>query len=385
MTEQSIIRGKLFGDGKTVDVEVVGGKVRAVVPATRRKAVGNANTIIAPPLFDIQVNGVMGIDLHGATIRPEDFRTITNHMARWGVSHWVPTFVTSSLRDMEKGCRAYVASLSDPIVAAAAPGLHLEGPHISKMDGPRGAHPLRRVKPPRIKDFNRLYDAAEGKILYETLAPELPGAVAYIRALVKRGVAVSLGHHHATAEQITKAVDAGATLSTHLGNGALPTINRHQNIYWPQLAEDRLHASFIADLHHLPMPMLKTFTRCKGPNRSVLVSDCVHLTGLKPGKYELFEGQVELLKTGKICLTGTDLLAGSGMHLIQGVVNVARHTDFSLEEAFASATTVPAQLLQQKINFDLPKKGRKANFIAYHEGQKKPVFDAIYIGGQKVT
>ncbi len=384
MTDTTLIRGKLFGQGKTLDIEVCNGKVRDITSVTRRKAIGSATTIIAPTLFDIQVNGVNGIDLQGDTITPPDFRTITDHMASWGVSHWVPTFVTSSINDMEKGCRAYIEALADPIVAAAAPGLHLEGPNISTLDGPRGAHPIKHVKPPLLSDFNKLYKAAQSRILYVTIAPELPGAIPFIKSLVKRGVAVSLGHHNATAEQITKAVDAGATLSTHLGNGAASMIHRHQNILWPQLADDRLHASLIADLHHLPIPALKTFTRVKGPNRTVLVSDCVHLTGLKPGNYDIFEGKVELLKNGKICLSGTDLLAGSGLHLIEGVCNTAKHTDLTLQQAFACATTVPAKLLGQRINFDLPRKGRKANFIAFNNEKTKPRFTAIYINGRKI-
>jgi N-acetylglucosamine-6-phosphate deacetylase len=218
------------------------------------------------------------------------------------------------------------------------------------------------VRPPKLKDFDRLWRASENNILYTTLAPELPGAEPYIRDVVERGCVVSLGHHNATAQQIHAAVEAGARLSTHLGNGAHPKMQRHFNPLWPQLAEDRLMASLIADLHHLPEPVLKSFVRCKGVRNTILVSDSVHLAGMKPGVYELFGGKVQLHANGKITIPGTGLLAGSGLMLVQGVLNVARCTDLSLKQAIACATSTPARLLGLRSRGRLPQVGRKANF-----------------------
>ena len=366
------VRGRLVGAARPSDIEVRGGAVLRVDPAGRRPAdFGSRDAFIGPALFDIQVNGAAGHGLQGGQVRPDDVLAVTEHLAAWGVSHWVPTLITAPLEEMEHGCRMIAEALRDPCVARAVPGIHLEGPCISPNDGPRGAHPKAQVRPPKIADFDRLMTAAEGRILYTTLAPEWPGAPAYIRALVRRGVLAALGHHEATAVDIARAVDAGARLCTHLGNGSASLMKRHDNPFWPQLAEDRIAASLIADLHHLPAAALKTFVRAKGPARVILTSDCVRLAGMKPGKYREFGAEVELKRNGIICLSGTDLLAGSAMMLLQGVVNAWRSTDLTLEQAFACATTVPAGLFRVKRLSQPMGVGGRANFVVFEADHAK--------------
>lgn len=364
-SECLLVRGRLLGAEAATDIVLKNGTVRKVARAGTAPAdFGSDTAFIAPALFDIQVNGVGGFTLQGGHAVPEDLLRITRYLARRGVARWVPTLVTGSQEAMEHGCRVAVEALRDAEVARAVPGLHLEGPYISPMDGPRGAHPQAHVRPPSLREFNRFMKAAEDRVLYITVAPETPGAPEFIRSVVKRGVTVSLGHHHANEAQIARAVDAGARLSTHLGNGAASMIHRHQNPLWPQLAEDRLCASLIADLHHLPKPALKTFVRAKGPERTILVSDCVNLAGMAPGVYELFGASVEMKPDGKICLRGTDLLAGSGLMLLQGVINAWRATDLSLAQAVACASTVPARLFGLKTP-PMATPGRKANLMVF--------------------
>jgi N-acetylglucosamine-6-phosphate deacetylase len=273
-------------------------------------------------------------------------------------------------------------------VARAVPGFHIEGPYISPMDGPRGAHAKEYVRKPNLNEFDRLYEAAAERILYVTVAPELEGAAAFIKELTRRGVVVALGHHNGSADDIARAVDAGARLSTHLGNGLASMVHRHLNPLWPQLAEDRLHASLIADLEHLPAAVLNTFVRAKGPGHIILTSDCVHIAGLKPGKYALGSMPVELLPSGRICLSGTDLLAGSSLLLLQGVINAAEATDLSLAEAFASAGAIPAKLFGLKHRFAFPAVGTKANLVVFDvardaSGGKKAVIRGVIIDGER--
>ena len=134
---------------------------------------------------------------------------------------------------------------------AAIAGLHIEGPHISPEDGPRGAHPQHCVRPPDVDEFHRWQEASNGSVKLVTVSPEWPESPGYIEAVVREGVVVAIGHTKATTDQIRDAVNAGATLSTHLGNGAHSMLPRHPNYLWDQLAEDRLAASFIADGIHL--------------------------------------------------------------------------------------------------------------------------------------
>ena len=145
-----------------------------------------------------------------------------------------------------------------------------------------------------------------------TLSPHYAEAPAYIAALTARGVHVAIGHTDAAPHEITAAVDAGAVLSTHLGNGAHGTLPRHPNLLWTQLAEDRLAASFIADGHHLPAETLTAMVRAKGLERCLLVSDAVALAGLPPGRYRTpVGGEVELTAGGP-ARRGRHALPGRG-------------------------------------------------------------------------
>ncbi|GMV98943.1 MAG: hypothetical protein AMXMBFR84_00830 [Candidatus Hydrogenedentota bacterium] len=383
---KTIIRGVPMGAKKPVDLQIENGVVKSMGPPGKAKPdAGSAATIIGPTLFDIQVNGYKGTDLQGIATTPEDVLTVNDGLAATGVSRWIPTLITNAQDFMEHGCRVIAGALRDKTLARAVPGIHLEGPYISPEDGPRGAHARRHVRKPSIREFDRCMKAAEGKVVYTTIAPEVPGAIPFIKAVIKRGVAVSLGHHQATADDIKRAVDAGAVLSTHLGNGSASMMHRHVNPLWPQMAEDRLAASVIADLHHVPAPMLKTIARAKGPSRLVLTSDVVTAAGLKPGFYDLAGIPVELKPSGRICLTGTDLLAGSSLMLLQGVLNVALNTDLTLEEAFASANAIPAKLFGLPFQFALPVIGKKADFVAFRDLDGKAVIDAAFVNGNRTA
>lgn len=361
-----ILRGRLLGVEKPSDLVLEEGRVIRVVPAARTPAdFGSVRSIIGPTLFDIQINGAGGFDLQGGKVTVDDVYGVSEVLARHGISRWVPTLVTGPQEELEHGCRVLAEAAKEPRMRRTMPGIHIEGPYISPLDGPRGAHPLEHVRPPSLREFHLLQKASGNHILYVTMAPELPGALRFIKAVTAQGVMVSLGHHAATSAQVSAATDAGARLSTHLGNGSSPMMHRQHNPLWPQLAEDRLHASFIADMHHLPGEALKTFIRAKGPQRCILTSDATNLMAMPPGIYVFAGSKVELRTDGKICLCGTDLLAGSGVPLLQGVVNAWRCGAMTLKEAFASATTVPARLLGLPAPPACASVGRRANFVVF--------------------
>jgi N-acetylglucosamine-6-phosphate deacetylase len=226
----------------------------------------------------------------------------------------------------------------------ALEGYHVEGPHISPEDGPRGAHPQRWVRPPDYSEFQRWQDAAKGNVKLVTVSPEWPETPEYVSRLVREGVVVSVGHTKANAEQIEAAVDAGATLSTHLGNGAHSVLPRHPNYIWEQLAQDRLAASFIVDGIHLAPAFLKVALRAKGIERSVLVTDAVMPAGCEPGPYMLGEVEVELHKDGSVRLRGGTRLAGSALTMDRAIANVMRSAQVSLREAITMATVNPARI-----------------------------------------
>ena len=369
-----IIRGRLLGDSFASDIDVRDGRVQSCSSAGRRRVrIGAGDAHILPLLFDIQVNGYAGIDLQSPTLQPEEVARLDEALGRTGVGCWIPTIITNSQRRMERSCRIIAEALEDRTMSRRIPGIHLEGPYLSPNDGPRGAHARRHIRKPSTREFDRCLDAANGRITYTTLAPEQPGAIAFIKHVVRQGIVVSLGHHNATAEQIARAADAGATMVTHLGNGIAPLLDRHHNPLWPQLADDRLTCSIIPDLHHVPAPMLCAIVNAKRAQRIVLTSDAVHLAGLKPGQYDLAGVPVTLQRDGVVRLTGTNLLAGSAIPLVQGVFNAMTASGISLKHAVQCATTIPARTLGVRARVTRPKAGQLANFLVCSLGAKGQV------------
>src|SRR5581483_5168983 len=147
-----------------------------------------------------------------------------------------------------------------------------------------------------------------------------------------------------TAEQIASAVQAGATLSTHLGNGAHSTLARHPNYIWEQLAQDRLAASFIVDSIHLGAAFLTVAIRAKGAERAVLVTDAVAPAGCAPGPYTIGGVLVELRDDGSVRLRGEERLAGSSLMMHRAVANTMRLAGVSLRDAVTMATRNPARV-----------------------------------------
>jgi N-acetylglucosamine-6-phosphate deacetylase len=225
----------------------------------------------------------------------------------------------------------------------AIDGFHVEGPHICPEDGPRGAHPRQWVRPPDLDEFHRWQEAANGRIRIVTLSPEWPEAPRYIEKIVAAGVVAAIGHMQADRGQLAAAVSAGATLSTHLGNGAHGVLRRHPNYIWDQLAEDCLMADFIVDGIHLDASFLKVALRAKTLDRAVLVTDATTPAGAAPGRYRLGEQDVELTTDGRVVLAGTDRLAGSALRMDRGIDNLMRLAGLSLRDAVRLATTNAAK------------------------------------------
>ncbi len=335
--------GRSTEDGGAVRVTVAGGLVTRI----ERVAEDPGGTWISPGWIDIQINGYAGHDPNDAAADASTSAAMVRALWPEGITGSCITICTESEEHIKDNLRAIVAACdADPIIAESVVGIHVEGPHIATEDGPRGAHPLRHVRPPDIAEYRRWQEAANGRVRITTLSPEYEGAAPYIRAVAADGVLVSIGHTTATGDQIRAAVDAGARWSTHLGNGAHAVIRRHPNYIWDQLAEDRLSAGFIFDGHHLPPAVMKTVLRAKGVERTVLVSDAVSMAGLPPGRYTLFDGgDVELQPDGRLELVGTPLLAGAVTALPTCVANAVRHAGATLSDAVRMVTANPSRLL----------------------------------------
>jgi N-acetylglucosamine-6-phosphate deacetylase len=327
---------------------------------------------ISAGLVDLQVNGYLGLDLNGYDCRAETVSKLTRALLATGVTTFAPTVITAPEEEIihRLVCVARARS-KDAIATACIPYVHVEGPHISTQDGFRGAHPLESVRPPSLAEFDRWQSACDGLVGLVTLSPHFPGSEEYISGLVERGVHVSLGHTHASHEQVVGAVRAGARLSTHLGNAIPLKLNRHPNPIWSQLAEDRLTASFIADGHHLPAETLKAMVRAKGLDRSILVSDCVALAGMPPGQYNApVGGAVELSGDGRLSMQGTSMLAGAAVPLISCIGHAIQMTSRPLVEVLAMATEHPGRFAGGRGRLRV---GERADIVRFHWDERECV------------
>ena len=340
----TLVRGRDPATGGGLAVTLAGGRIATVAadPAVPADA-----PWIAPGLVDLQVNGWGGLDLNDGRLTAETVAHLVRALAATGVTTLMPTLITAPEESLCDALAAIAAARrADPAVARAIPGVHVEGPSISPDDGPRGAHPRGHVRPPDRDEFDRWQAAAGGLVRLVTLAPEWAEAPSFVRSLVADGVVVAIGHSAADPAAVRAVADAGARLSTHLGNGVAATLPRHPNLIWAQLADDRLSASVIADGHHLPDDTLKAMIRAKGIERSILVSDAVALAGMPPGLYDAaVGGRVELTAEGRLGVAGTPYLAGAARALKDGVATAVRAAGLGLADALRLATANPADLI----------------------------------------
>lgn len=371
--------GRSTQDGTPLEVVVDNGAIQSI-----RRGQVDEDIWISAGFIDLQMNGYGGDDVNAADCTAQTIVSLTRKVVSTGVTTFLPTIITASEERIVASLRAIAeARRCSRLCAEAIPYAHVEGPHISAAFGVRGAHPLEHVRPPSIAEFDRWQQGSDGLVGMITLSPAFDGAEAYIRYVTARGVHVALGHTDATPEQIGRAVDAGAKLSTHLGNGISPTLPRHPNILWTQLAEDRLAATMIADSHHLPADTLKSMVRAKGVKRSILVSDAVALAGTSPGTYDTpVGGRVELHANGRLNMVGTNFLSGAALPLKDGVA-WAFSIGVALADAVKMATVNPGRFTGGR---GMLRVGARADLLRFRIDEPRHTFDieTIVVAGVEV-
>ena len=275
--------------------------------------------------IDLQINGYAGIDFNAPGLSVEAVREVTERLAADGTVGYLPTLVTGDPEMLIGTVRTIVEARKRYAVCAKnILGFFLEGPFISNQPGAIGSHPYEWVRPPDWRLFQRFQDAAEGLIRMVNVAAEIPDMPDFVRQLVASGVTVSLGHQLATSPaDIEACMTAGAKAFTHLGNGLPNEINRHNNIIYTALVEDRASIMFIPDGHHLPDTMLKLYFRAVPLKRLIAVSDAQYPAGLPPGEYEVCGAHARLEPSGLLwnparnCLVGATTPMAKMMTLLQ--------------------------------------------------------------------
>jgi len=383
------VRGRDGLIGTVVDLLIADGDIGAVTPAnlSRASELGDTTRWLSAGFIDIQINGYGGIDFNDSATTSEQIAEVTQALWRTGVTSFCPTVITESAEHIS-GCLANLIHAADesPEFSHAMIGIHLEGPFISPEDGPRGAHPKQHVCPPDWQQFQRWQDAARGQIRIVTLSPEWPESFDFIERAAASGLIVAIGHTAATPAQIANAVKAGASLSTHLGNGSHAKIDRHPNYIWEQLANDDLWASFIVDGHHLPPSVVKCFLRSKGIKRSILVTDAIAAAGQPAGRYKLGNVEVEVTEARRVCLPGTPYLAGSALEMHDAIGKTVLYSDATLQDALQMASANPAELLGVANRIGSIAQGQTADLVLFNwdEELKKMTVEATIASGKVV-
>lgn len=366
MNAQEVIYGLHYNDHQPVSVEIQNGKI-VQINQLEKLPEGTPELFIAPGFFDNQVNGFAGVSFAfgDSDLTPEGIEKVTSELWRFGVTTYLPTLTTNDTEVLTRNFAILAEAMKSKKLLGSIPGFHLEGPYINPEDGFRGAHPKQFVKLPDWNEFLKLYEASGKNILQVTLAPEMDGALDFISKCSQKGITVALGHHNADMKTIIAAIDRGAKIATHLGNGVSNTINRHRNPFWPQLADDRLNISIICDGFHLLPEQIRVFYKVKGVEKTIITSDVTHYAALEPGEYKTSTGEtIELTQGGMLRLPAQNVLYGSASPITKGVGYVMQVTGCTLTDAVKMASTNPTRLYNLT-DRGLLEPGKRADIVLF--------------------
>ena len=307
--------------------------------------IDGSNCILLPGFIDVHIHGSGGADVMDAT--PESLETISRFLVQHGVTGFYATTVTAShaatLAAVENVARfvglAQSGNVEEQQPGARILGVHLEGPYISP-EFPGAQNPAF-IRPPSVEEFEELL--AAGPVRMITLAPETPGADALVEAALAAGVRVVLGHTAATFDQASAAIGAGVSQATHTYNAMTGLHHRQPGAVGATLSDDRIYAQLIADGIHVHPAAMRILVRCKGPTRTLLISDAIRAAGMPPGRYEM--GRLPVIVEDGACRLEDGTLAGSVLTLDVALRNIMAAAGWSLVQAWPLTSLSPAQAM----------------------------------------
>ena len=361
----------LFLDGRFVPGGIdFGETIEAVGPKTTGGTDGGGCYLI-PGLIDIHTHGAMGEDASDGS--PKGLLTMSRYYAAGGVTSWCPTTMTLKEPELTKAMDA-IRSFARPADGAKIAGVHLEGPFVSRKKC--GAQNPENLHVPDIDMFRRLNEASGGLVRLITLAPEEPGALPFIREASKV-CTVSLGHTTADYDTAMAAYEAGASHATHLFN-AMPALNHREPGVVPAALDAGATVELITDGFHIHPAVIRLVHRLFR-EKLVLISDSLRCAGMPDGDYEL-GGQPITMTGGKATLTGTNTLAGSSVHLMEGLRRAVRF-GVPLEAAVTAATLAPAKAIGLDDRIGSLSPGKAADFVLLDE---ELTLRAVYVDGVRI-
>jgi N-acetylglucosamine-6-phosphate deacetylase len=288
-----------------------------------------------PGLVDVHCHGALGGSFDDDDDDEAAVRAAVAFHARAGSTTLIASLISAPAPVLMRRLRRLVQLATEGVIA----GIHLEGPYLSPARA--GVHAVDVLRDPDPGELHRFFEAADGHLRMITLAPERRGAAPAIELIRRCGAVAAIGHTDASAAQCTAAVDAGATMATHLWNGMRPLQHRAGGPVSALLADERVYCELIADGEHLADDVLTLSLRVLGPQRAVLVSDASASTGCADGAYRL--GATDITVTNGVARTsGTHVLAGSMSTAMDGVRRLVR-LGVDVAQAVRAASANPAQ------------------------------------------
>ncbi|MDX8144361.1 N-acetylglucosamine-6-phosphate deacetylase [Lentzea sp. BCCO 10_0061] len=291
---------------------------------------------IVPGFVDIHCHGGGGAAFTSSD--PEKVRKAAAAHRKHGTTTMLASLVTRPVPELADQVSALAELVQEGVVA----GVHLEGPFLSAARC--GAHDPAILCPPERTAVTKLLDAGKGTIRMVTIAPELEGAVNAVRQLVDNNVIAAIGHTDATEAQVRPAVDAGASVATHLFNGMRPLHHREPGPIGALLDDERVTVELICDLVHLHPTAVRLAARHAGLQRTVLITDAIAAASVGDGVYDIGGLEVRVVD-GVPTLAGGASLAGSTLTMDMAFRNAVNSCGLSLVEATHAASTRGAELL----------------------------------------
>ncbi len=297
--------------------------------------------IVAPGFIDLQLNGAFGDDF---TLTPDTIWRVAAGLPRWGVTSFLPTVITSPLSQVAQAQETLDSGPPSGWQGSIPLGLHCEGPFLNPQK--KGAHNPAHLRTPAVDEIAAW--TLENHVRLVTLAPELPGALSLVRALTERGIIVSAGHSMATYQEAKAGFAAGIRYGTHLFNAMPPLEHREPALPGALLTDPRLTIGIIPDGIHVHPSIVALAWAAKGPHRLTVVTDAMAALGMAPGRYMIADQEVIVTERDRSvneARLASGTLAGSVLAMDEALRRLIMYTGCRLNDALATITATPADLL----------------------------------------
>jgi N-acetylglucosamine-6-phosphate deacetylase len=301
---------------------------------------------VAPPLFDVQINGYGGVDFQQDNLTLDELLLAARRLRQSGCSRFLVTLITDDWEKLTNRLRHLRALRAGSVeLQTAIAGWHIEGPFLSSEPGFHGAHNPALMCNPTAEHILELRTITGKDPLLLTLSPERPGAMAAISMAQGQGIKTSLGHTNASSELLRHAVAAGASAFTHLANGCPRELDRHDNIVWRTIETPGLAISLIPDQIHVSPPLFRILHHLLPADSIFYTTDAMSAAGMPPGRYKLAQLELEVGPDQVVRQPGKPLFAGSALRPIDGVLRAARMLGCEWQQVWPRFSSVPAELM----------------------------------------